>query len=528
MKDDYVYPGTEILKNKLNITDEKLLKEAEANIVPIKLLNVDEKVEKNFDFKHLKEIHKYLFNDLYEFAGETRKIDIEKSEKVLNGLSVQYSTHEKINKDITEFFKELKIADFKGLKLSDKVKKFCRLTSKLWKIHPFREGNTRTIMTFMSQYGREHDINLNPSILSKNVQYVRDSLVLSSIGEYSEPEHFERIIQDAAESKKVKEYEVTKENYRRYKVYLTTTDINLNDGTFIKKGTEFTLENKDSNGNELKEDYMVVHFFEDKNNIYTNEYGEYKFNFKELNYLAEPEPTELEKEEYRREIIKEKILSSLYDESNSEEEYEKKLNYINNYYGDMDKFTERYIQEVIPEQIGEELSLININEIIEAKLENKEFNDRLMELIEKPIKGEFNESHLRKINHFLTGNKEYNQDGMRRINELVVKPLKMERYLKGMDAEQISSKLTEYYFKIDDAKPFEEGNIVTAKEFIRELAAKNGYELNINKVDFSKNVNTQRSEEIRQLSRSIKECFTSLIPDRALSKEFEKGIEFNR
>ena len=74
--------------------------------------------------------------------------------------------------------------------------------AKLWKVHPFREGNTRTTITFCCQYADE--INLNPSreLFENNAQYVRTALVaynavFDDMGDISKPEYLIRIMEDA-------------------------------------------------------------------------------------------------------------------------------------------------------------------------------------------------------------------------------------------------------------------------------------------------------------------------------------------
>ena len=66
----YFIPGTNVLKNKLGITNNEELKQAEADITFTKLAELyDNPIEGNFDSEHLKAIHRYLFKDIYSFAG---------------------------------------------------------------------------------------------------------------------------------------------------------------------------------------------------------------------------------------------------------------------------------------------------------------------------------------------------------------------------------------------------------------------------------------------------------------------------
>ena len=74
---DNCYPDTTVLINKLNIQDEVLLKEVEATLVSAKTaLWENAPLQKSFDFMHYKAIHQFLFEDLYDWAGRVRTVDI--------------------------------------------------------------------------------------------------------------------------------------------------------------------------------------------------------------------------------------------------------------------------------------------------------------------------------------------------------------------------------------------------------------------------------------------------------------------
>lgn len=92
MKDPYVYPHTDILKNLADIRDREMLSCMEAEYTSIRLaeLVTGESVSR-FDFAALCDTHHYIFQDIYEWAGKIRIINIEKSEPALGGLSIEYS-----------------------------------------------------------------------------------------------------------------------------------------------------------------------------------------------------------------------------------------------------------------------------------------------------------------------------------------------------------------------------------------------------------------------------------------------------
>lgn len=200
MKDIYFYENTDVLINKLNIRDCKELEVAEADISYIKLLDIDRStIHGKFDLLHLKSIHKYIFEDIYEWAGEFRCLNIEKSEDILYGLSVQYSDHNLIENEVNKVLNHIKSVEWSNLTRDKLVQQFSISTAKLWRIHPFREGNTRTVITFMTQLAESNKFNLDRELLRKHSEFLRKALVLASIDDYSEYKYLIKIIDNALE-----------------------------------------------------------------------------------------------------------------------------------------------------------------------------------------------------------------------------------------------------------------------------------------------------------------------------------------
>lgn len=75
----YCYPNSNVLKNKLNITEDKVLFEAEKELTTIRLKELQSNpIRGKYDFTHLKAIHKYIFQDIYTWAGKERTVEIGK------------------------------------------------------------------------------------------------------------------------------------------------------------------------------------------------------------------------------------------------------------------------------------------------------------------------------------------------------------------------------------------------------------------------------------------------------------------
>ena len=97
MKDPYVQEnGT--LKNKLGITEYKRLNEAERDIGFVKLIDIEEEFKEKYDANYLKSIHKHIFEDIFEWAGEFRTVPVYKTEVVIPGLSLEYSAPKNIER----------------------------------------------------------------------------------------------------------------------------------------------------------------------------------------------------------------------------------------------------------------------------------------------------------------------------------------------------------------------------------------------------------------------------------------------
>ena len=69
--------------------------------------------------------------------------------------------------------------------------------SKIWQTHPFREGNTRTVVMMMTFFVEEHGYYMDQELMAQSAGYVRDSFVMASLDQFSEYEHLEKILLDA-------------------------------------------------------------------------------------------------------------------------------------------------------------------------------------------------------------------------------------------------------------------------------------------------------------------------------------------
>jgi cell filamentation protein len=201
--DPYVYPGTNVLVNRFDVRDQSRLDEIEAAYTSLKLSDLAENpLSGEYDCHHLQVMHKYIFSDLYDWAGEPRKIDIEKPEAVLGGLSIEYCPHERLEQSFETIAGEMKAVKWAELPREEQAGKFTDYFSRLWQIHLFREGNTRVVTHFCCQYADSVNMPINRKLFQNHSEFLRNALVAAravfhDLGDRSQPEHLYRIVLDA-------------------------------------------------------------------------------------------------------------------------------------------------------------------------------------------------------------------------------------------------------------------------------------------------------------------------------------------
>lgn len=143
----------------------------------VELLSLD-----NFELSvdYLKYIHKYLFQDIYDFAGEFRKIDFSKHEKILNNDSVAYGESKTLNESLEYDIAKEKEKNYKDMSIVEVIKNITDFTSSIWQVHPFREGNTRTTAVFIEKYLISLGYKVDNSLFKDKSVYFRNALVRSN------------------------------------------------------------------------------------------------------------------------------------------------------------------------------------------------------------------------------------------------------------------------------------------------------------------------------------------------------------
>jgi cell filamentation protein, protein adenylyltransferase len=157
MSDPYLIPGTGTLRNRLGITDAEALIRAEADLTVARMVQLEEGlyVPGQWDLDHLRAFHRHIFQDIYDWAGEIRTVDISKSDHVFARLQF-------IEAAATNLFAELAGTDhLRGRDRASFVEGVTHLLGEINALHPFREGNGRAQRAFVgalaAQAGYEID-----------------------------------------------------------------------------------------------------------------------------------------------------------------------------------------------------------------------------------------------------------------------------------------------------------------------------------------------------------------------------------
>ncbi len=154
--------------------------ELECDFVSMRIVELLEKDDFELSVAYLKYIHKYLFQDVYEFAGEFRNINFSKHEIILNNDSVAYGDYKTLKESLEYDISLEKDKNYKTMSIVDVIKSITDFSSSIWQVHPFREGNTRTTALFIEKYLTSLGYNVDNSLFKDKSVYFRNALVRSN------------------------------------------------------------------------------------------------------------------------------------------------------------------------------------------------------------------------------------------------------------------------------------------------------------------------------------------------------------
>jgi cell filamentation protein len=170
--DPLCYAGTTVLRNMLELTDQNELDEFEIAMFVIR--SEEAWPAGNLDVAHYLALHHHLFQDVYDWAGETRTVRIGKG-----GKWFCYPEH--IQAQLNRAFQILSSADcFVGLAPAAFANQAAHLLAEINAVHPFREGNGRTQLTFLAVLAEHVGLPFNEDVLDR--ERVIDAMIESFAG----------------------------------------------------------------------------------------------------------------------------------------------------------------------------------------------------------------------------------------------------------------------------------------------------------------------------------------------------------
>jgi cell filamentation protein len=176
--DPYCWPGTTCLKNKLGLMDTGELAVVEARIVAVRDVQVARMtIPGDFNLDHLRKFHRTLFEDVYDWAGETRRVDIAKQDS-------RFCHWRYVDDEVSAVLAHLdRDGHLLGLKRDVFIESLAHYYGELNARHPFREGNGRALRAFLRQLAAAAGYQLDWSELrpEDNIRACRENLLTADI-----------------------------------------------------------------------------------------------------------------------------------------------------------------------------------------------------------------------------------------------------------------------------------------------------------------------------------------------------------
>lgn len=149
----------------------------EADKVAVRIAKILSEKAFSFTPNEYISIHKKLFTGIYGHAGKIRDYNITKKEWVLDGATVLYGSASEPRATLEYDFSEEKKFSYRNLTMDEIIHHLAIFVSRLWQIHIFGEGNTRTTAVFFIKYLRTLGFDATNDIFAENAWYFRNALV---------------------------------------------------------------------------------------------------------------------------------------------------------------------------------------------------------------------------------------------------------------------------------------------------------------------------------------------------------------
>ena len=161
----------------------------EADKVAVRIAKVLSEKAFSFTPNEYISIHRKLFTGIYSHAGKIRDYNITKKEWVLNGATVLYGSASELRATLEYDFAEEKKFSYRNLTMDEIIHHLALFVSRLWQIHIFSEGNTRTTAVFFIKYLRTLGFETMNDIFAENAWYFRNALVRANYNDLKSGVH---------------------------------------------------------------------------------------------------------------------------------------------------------------------------------------------------------------------------------------------------------------------------------------------------------------------------------------------------
>lgn len=238
----FTYPESDTLKNLENITDYDMLESHVARVVSVRAVQLDEGrgPAPTFDKAHLQALHKHLFQDVFEWAGELRHQPFTFADGSQASMPTMqkrggkgFAVNRQIETGLNSLMSDLQSRDLlRGLDretfTSEAADAFARLNS----IHPFREGNGRTQRAFFEALGEQAGHPLDFGVISAE----RMTVVSIAAHEDGDLAPMRRMFAEIADPERVNALEVAQRAIEKFRpaqaphvtswdgIYMATTE----------------------------------------------------------------------------------------------------------------------------------------------------------------------------------------------------------------------------------------------------------------------------------------------------------------
>ena len=158
----------------------------EADKVAVRIARLLSEPAFSFNTQQYLSIHKYLFNDIFPHAGKIRTFNITKKEWVLNGDTISYGSALELKETLEYDLAQERKFSYKGISIDEAIDHLAFFIARLWQIHVFEEGNTRTTAVFFIKYLKTLGFQVSNDNFAENSWYFRNALVRANYNNITE------------------------------------------------------------------------------------------------------------------------------------------------------------------------------------------------------------------------------------------------------------------------------------------------------------------------------------------------------